>query len=184
MALSASGTGIIVRSKTPAPGLFESIRGVFRQMNREQVLFGAQTMEETIAGSLAARRFSMVLLGAFAALALLLASIGIYGVVSYVVGQRTQEIGIRMALGARRIHVLGMILGNGARLIVAGLGAGIVAALALTRLMASLLFGITATDPVTFLCVSVLLIFVALLACLAPARRAIRVDPMMALRCE
>jgi ABC-type antimicrobial peptide transport system permease subunit len=153
-------------------------------MNNDQVVFDPRTMQETIAGSLAARRYSMILLGAFAALALFLAGIGIYGVIAYVVGQRTQEIGIRMALGARRIHVLGMILGNGARLIVAGLSAGIVAALALTRLMASLLFGVTATDPMTFLCVAGLLISVALLACLAPARRATKVDPMLALRWE
>jgi predicted permease len=184
MALSPSGTGIIVRSKAPAPWLFESIRGALRQMNSEQVVFGPQTMEETIAASLAARRYSMILLGAFAALALLLAGIGIYGVMAYVVGQRTQEIGIRMALGARRMHVLGMILGQGCRLIVVGVAAGIAAGLALTRLMASLLFGVTATDPVTFLCVAGLLALVALLACLAPARRATRVDPMVALRCE
>jgi len=184
MALSASGTGIILRSQAPVPGLFESIRGVLRQMNNEYVVFRPETMEQTIAGSLAARRFSMILLGAFAALALLLASIGIYGVISYVVGQQTQEIGVRIALGARRSHVLGMVLGKGARLILAGVGAGIAAALALTRLMASLLFGVTATDPVTFLSVAGLLILVALLACLAPARRATRVDPMVALRCE
>jgi predicted permease len=184
MALSASGTGIMVRSKSGAPGLFESIRGVLRQMNNEYVVFDPQTMEQTIAGSLAARRFSMILLGAFAALALLLASIGIYGVISYVVGQQTQEIGIRMALGAPRSHVLGMVLGKGARLVLAGVGAGIAASLALTRLMASMLFGVTPTDPMTFLCVASLLVLVALLACLAPARRATRVDPMVALRCE
>jgi predicted permease len=184
MALSASGTGIMVRSKPSAAALFESIRGVLHQMNHEQVIFGPQTMEETIAESLAARRYSMILLGAFAALALVLAGIGIYGVIAYVVGQRTQEIGIRMALGARRLHVLGMVLGSGARLIVAGLGAGVVAAFALTRLMASLLFGVTTTDPVTFLCVAGLLTLVALLACFGPARRATRVDPMQALRCE
>jgi predicted permease len=184
MEISASGTGIMVRSRVPAPVLFASIRGTLRQMNSEQVVFGAQTMDETIAASLAARRYSMILLGAFAALALLLASIGIYGVMAYVVGQRTQEIGIRMALGARRMHVLGMVLGKGAKLILAGVGAGIAAALALTRLMTSLLFGVTATDPVTFLSVAGGLMLVALLACLAPARRATRVDPMVALRCD
>jgi predicted permease len=184
MEISASGTGIMVRSKVAAPRLFESIRGMLRQMNSEQVGFGARTMEEIIAASLAARRYSMILLGAFAALALFLASIGIYGVMAYVVGQRTQEIGIRMALGAGRLHVLGMILGSGARLIGAGLGAGVVAAWALTRLMASLLFGVTATDPVTFLWVAGLLTVVALLACFVPAQRATKVDPMLALRRE
>jgi ABC-type antimicrobial peptide transport system permease subunit len=153
-------------------------------MSREQVIFGTQTMDELISDSLVRQRFSMILLGAFASLALLLASLGIYGVISYVVGQRTQEIGIRMALGARRVHVLRMVLGQGARLIVFGIAAGLVAALALTRLMTALLFGVSPADPLTFFCVAVLLMVVALLACAVPARRATRVDPMLALRYE
>jgi ABC-type antimicrobial peptide transport system permease subunit len=153
-------------------------------MSREQVIFATQTMDELISDSLARQRFSMILLGAFASLALLLASLGIYGVISYVVGQRTQEIGIRMALGARRIHVLRMVLGQGTRLIGLGIAAGLAAALALTRLMTSLLFGVSPSDPLTFFCVAVLLMLVALLACAVPARRATRVDPMLALRYE
>jgi predicted permease len=184
MRLSAAGTGMVVRSRVPPSGLVDSIRGALRQMNNEQVVFGAQTMEEAIAESLAARKYSMILLGAFAALALILAAVGIYGVISYAVGQRTQEIGIRMALGARRIHVLGMVLGQGIRLILVGLAAGVAAALALTRLMASLLFGVSPADPLTFLSVAVLLMLVALAACAVPARRAMRVDPMLALRYE
>jgi ABC-type antimicrobial peptide transport system permease subunit len=184
MVLSASGTDIAVRSRGPAPALFDSISSMMHRMNNEQVVFGAHSMEQIIARSLAARKYSMILLGAFAGLALMLASVGIYGVISYVVGQRTQEIGIRMALGARRIHVLRMVLGQGIRLILVGLATGVAAAMALTQLMASLLFGVTSTDPLTFLSVALLLMLVALAACAVPARRAMGVDPMRALRYE
>jgi len=184
MALSPSGTGIVVRSEGDPTALFASIRAVLLQMNGEQTLFGPISMEQIISDSLAARRYSMILLGAFAGLALLLASVGIYGVISYVVGQRTQEIGIRVALGAQRSHVLRLVIGDGARLIVLGLAAGVAAALALTRLMATLLFGVSATDPVIFGCVAGLLAMVGLSACYVPARRATRVDPTMALRAE
>ncbi|HEY6251708.1 MAG TPA: ABC transporter permease, partial [Candidatus Angelobacter sp.] len=184
MKLSASGTGIIVRSKGPVTGLFESIRGALHQMNSEQVVFGPATMDEIVAQSLATRRYSMLLLGIFAGLALLLASVGIYGVISYVVGERTHEIGIRMALGARRSQVLGMVLGQGLRLILVGIVAGLAAALALTRLMASLLFGVSAADPLTFSFGAAMLLLVALLACVVPAQRAMQVDPTVALRYE
>jgi ABC-type antimicrobial peptide transport system permease subunit len=184
ISLSPSGTGMVVRSEGDPTALFNSIRSALRQMNGEQVVYGPQSMEETIAQSLAARSYSMMLLGGFAALALLLASVGIYSVISYVVGQRTQEMGIRMALGAQPIDILQLVLGYGGRLILTGLAAGILTALALTRLMAAMLFGVTPTDPWTFTCVAGLLAMVALAACYLPARRATRVDPNVALHYE
>ena len=133
--------------------------------------------------SMSQPRFSMLLLGSFGA-ALLLASIGMYGVISYTVAQRTQEIGIRMALGAERRNVFGMVLGQGARLASLGIGIGLIAAFGATRLMASFLYGVQPTDPFTFAVVSLLLVGIALLACYLPARRATRVDPIVALRYE
>jgi predicted permease len=183
MSQSASGLGVLVRSDKPAM-VFESIRQTSNQMSSQQVVYGAQTMNEIIASSLGARRFSMILLGVFAALALVLSSVGIYGVISYLVGQRTHEIGIRMALGAQRKDVLRLVVWEGTRLALAGVGIGIVAALALTRLMANLLFGVSATDPLTFVGVALVLTIVALAACYIPARRAMRVDPIVALRYE
>ena len=153
-------------------------------MNSEQVVYGEQTMDEIISDSISDRKFSMVLLGTFAALALLLSSIGIYGVISYLIGQRTHEIGIRMALGAQRKDVLALVLSEGVRLTLLGAAIGIAAAFGLTRLMASLLYGVSATDPLTFAAVPVVLLGVAMLACYIPARRAMRVDPMTALRYE
>jgi putative ABC transport system permease protein len=126
----------------------------------------------------------MVLLGTFAAFALLLSSIGIYGVISYLIGERTHEVGIRMALGAQRKHVLTLVLGEGMKLVLLGAAIGIAAALGLTRLMADLLYGVSATDPLTFAAVPIVLLGVAMLACYIPARRAMRVDPMTALRYE
>jgi ABC-type antimicrobial peptide transport system permease subunit len=148
------------------------------------VVFDAQTMNEIIADSLAERRFAMIFFGVFAALALLLSSLGIYGVVSYLTAQRTQEIGVRVALGAQRADVLRMILGQGIKMTALGVLIGLVAALGLTRLMSKLLFGVSASDPVTFTAVALLLALVALAACYLPARRAARLDPMAALRYE
>ncbi len=141
-------------------------------------------MDSIISDSLASQRFSMAVLGIFALLALALASVGIYGVISYLVGQRTQEIGIRVALGANRSDVLRMVLGDGMKMTLIGVVIGLAAAAGLTRLMASLLFGVSATDPLTFTAVAILLSIVALAACYIPARRAMRVDPMVALRYE
>jgi ABC-type antimicrobial peptide transport system permease subunit len=172
-----------VRSNAGA-GLLDSIRHASQQMSDEQIIFGPQSMEQIIADSLAQRRFSMILLGGFAALALLLASVGIYGVISHVVGQRTHEIGIRMALGARRPDVLRLILVGAGRLAMIGVSIGLVSALGLTRLMGNLLYGVSPRDPLTFIAVPAILISVALLASFLPARRATKVDPMTALRYE
>jgi predicted permease len=184
MVLVPGGMGAAVRSKDASPGVFDSIRRTSKQMSDQQVIYSAQTMDEVIAGSLAARRFSMIIFGAFAVLALVLASIGIFGVTSYLVGQRTREIAIRMALGAERPHILRLVLGPGGRLALAGVGVGLAAAFGLTRLMASLLYGVAPTDPMTFGAVALLLILVALAACYIPARRASKVDPLVALRWE
>ena len=184
MAGNFSGTRVLLRTDgtVPASEVFDSIRRMSREMSNEQVIFGAQTMEQIISESLAARRFSMILLGTFAALALMLSSVGIYGVISYLVARRTQEIGVRMALGANRADVVRLVLRDGMKLAFAGVGVGILCALALTRLMAKMLYGVTATDPLTFLAVAVLLLIVAMVACCLPARRAMRVDPVIALR--
>jgi predicted permease len=184
MALAPVGMRAVVRSRGPAPGIFDSIRHSVQQVNSEQVVYGVQTMTEIIGDSTASQRFSAILLGAFAAVALLLSSIGIYGVISYLVGQQTREIGIRMALGAQRKDVLHLILGAGVKTALLGIGIGIAAAVGLTRLMSGMLYGVTATDPLTFVGVAVLLVAVALFACYVPARRAMRVDPMVALRYE
>ena len=184
MAMAPSGSSVMLRSSGNVSGLFDSIRRVSSQMSSQQVVFGVQSMDGIISRSLASQRFSMIVLGVFAVVALLLASIGIYGVISYVVGQRTHEIGIRMALGAERREILRLILGTGGRLALAGAAVGLVAALALTRLMVSLLYGVSATDPLTLASVSALLILVALMASYIPARRAAKVDPMVALRYE
>ncbi len=141
-------------------------------------------MEEIVGQSVAPRRFSMMLLSVFALFALALASIGIYGVMSYAVAQRTREIGLRMTLGAQRWNVLRLVIGDGMKLTLAGVLLGVVAAFALTRTIKSLLFGVSATDAATFISIALLLLLVALLACWVPARRATKVDPMIALRYE
>jgi predicted permease len=184
IAMAPSGSSVMIRTAAALPGLLDSIRRVSQGMSSQQVIFGAQSMDDLIADSLASQRFSMTILGVFAALALLLASVGIYGVISYVVGQRTHEIGIRMALGASRTDILRLVLGSSGGLTLIGIGVGVAAALGLTRLMARMLYHVSATDPLTFVAVSAVLMFVALLATYVPARRAAKVDPMVALRYE
>jgi putative ABC transport system permease protein len=141
-------------------------------------------IEEIVARSIARQRMAMILLSVFSALALVLAAIGAYGVIAYLAAQRTREIGVRMALGATRADVLRLVLGQGMKIALAGIGAGIVAALWMTRLLAKMIYGVGATDPLTFACVAFLLTAVALLACYVPARRAMGIDPMAALRSE
>jgi predicted permease len=184
--LTSTGVGVAVRSAEGVPAIFDSLRHTSDQMSSAQTIYAALSMDEIISSSLASRRFSMILLGAFATLALLLSSVGIYGVVSYLIGRRTQEIGIRMALGAQRKDVLALVLGEGLKMALAGVAIGLAAAVGLTRLLAkfSMLFGVSATDPLTFAGVALLLTLVALLACWIPARRAMRVDPLVALRYE
>ncbi|MGH9431439.1 MAG: FtsX-like permease family protein, partial [Terriglobia bacterium] len=175
---------IVVRS-TNAPATFAPrIKKALAEVLPDRPVSGVETMEDIVHDSTGSRRFPMLLLSAFAFLALLLAAVGIYGVVAYSVSQRTHEIGIRMALGAQTRDVLGLVLSEGMTLVLTGAGAGVVAALGLTRLMASLLYGVRPTDPLTLAVVSVTLAAVGLLACYVPARRAAQVDPMVALRDE
>lgn len=175
---------LAVRTSVDPRSTFAAIQSAIREVDKDQPVYQVQTIEELIRDSLATRRFALTILILFAVLALVLAVSGIYGVISYSVTQRTQEIGIRMALGAEAADVLRLVLGQFMRLTVVGVALGLVAAYALTRLMTSLLFGVTPTDITTFILVSVVLSLVALVACLIPARRATRVDPLVALRYE
>jgi predicted permease len=184
MPIVARGMTVVLRANGSSLSLAPAIRQAVGQLNNDQVMYNVRTMDAIISRSLAVRRLSMILLTLFAALALILASVGIYGVVSYAVGQRTREIGIRIALGARQKDVLRSILGQGAKMTLLGVAIGIVAALALARLMSTMLYGVSASDPFTFLGVAALLMLVALAACYLPARRAMHVDPIVALRCE
>jgi putative ABC transport system permease protein len=182
--LLARGGQFVARTQGSPDAEMSTIRSALRSVNSQIVVYQVQTLNSIISRSLAARRFSMILLGIFAALALVLSCIGIYGVISYLVGQRTHEIGVRMALGAQPAHVLRLILGQGAKMALIGVVVGLAGSLALTRLMSKLLFGVSAYDPLTFAGVALLLIGVALAACYVPALRAMRVDPMNALRYE
>ena len=175
---------MLVRYEGNTSAVVDSLRHTIHQMSDQQVIFGVLTMEKMISDSLAQRRFVIILLAAFALLALVMAIVGIYGVIAYVVGQRTQEIGIRMALGAQREDVLRMILWQGARLALMGISIGIAGSLILTRLMTKLLYGVSPTDPLTFAVLAAVFALIAIAACSLPARRATRVDPAAALRSE
>ena len=175
---------VLVRSNVDPLSLSRSVRDAIAAVDPTVPTGSTRSMEQVLSHSLALRSFMMFLLGLFAALALVLASVGIYGVISFAVSQRTREIGVRMALGAHPRDVLRLILGEGLKLVLAGVVLGIIAALAMTRLLSTLIYGVSATDPLIFLSVVTLLVAVALAACFIPARRAMRVDPIVALRYE
>jgi putative ABC transport system permease protein len=173
-----------VRADGDPTALLASIRDVFAQFDKDLPLADISTMDEIISTSVARPKLEAVLLGLFGGLAMLLAAVGIYGVMSYSVSQRTGEIGVRMALGANRGQVLALICKQGLRLAAIGLATGLLLALAATRLMSSILFGVSPADPPTYASIAILLTVVSLLACYVPARRATKVDPMVALRNE
>ena len=175
---------VALRTPLPPEAAMAQVRAAVARNDRDVPVTRASTMEGLVAASWGDRRFNLALLATFAALALTLAAVGIHGVMSYVVAQRTREIGVRMALGARASDVLRLVLRQGLTLAVAGLAAGLAAALALRRLMASMLFGVQPSDPITLGVVAAVMLLIALLACYAPARRASRVDPAEALRWE
>jgi putative ABC transport system permease protein len=179
-----AANALVIRTTIEPLSLAGSVRNAIWSVDKDQTVADIDTMDHIVAGAVARQRFSMVLLGIFAALALLLASVGIYGVMSYSVAQRTREIGIRMALGARRADVLQMTVRQGLKLVGAGMILGLGAAFLLTRVMATLLYGISATDPMTFIGISVVLLVVAILASYVPALRATKVDPITALRAQ
>lgn len=182
--LMSRGTGAIIRTAGPPLAEVGTVRQALEQYNSQLVTYDPETLDNIISDSLAARRFSMILLGIFACLALVLSAVGIYGVISYISSQRTHEIGVRMALGAQPADVLRMIVGQGTGLALIGVVIGAAAAFGLTRLMGKMIFGISAHDPLTFGVVAFLLSAVAIVACYFPARRATRTDPLVALRYE
>src|SRR6266542_2624166 len=175
---------LVVRTRGDAAALTSAIRQAIWSVDKDQPIVRVATMDDLLARSAAERRFVLILFEAFGLVALALAAIGIYGVLSGSVTERTQEIGIRLALGAQTTAVLKLILWQGMKLIVMGIGLGLLVAVALTRLLHSLLFGVSATDPLTFAAIALLLLLVALFACCVPARRATKVDPIVASRNE
>lgn len=175
---------LLTRTDVEPTSLTPAVRAEIAALNKDQAVFNVRTMEQIVSQSVAPRRFSMMLLTIFAIVALALASIGIYGMMSYAVAQRTREIGLRMTLGAQTGNVLRMVIAQGMKLALIGVAMGLVASLALTRTMKNLLFGVSATDPAIFGGIAFLIVLVAVLACWVPARRATKVDPMVALRYE
>jgi len=175
---------LVIRTTGDPLKLAATAREAVWSVDSQQPVSNIQTMDEIVAEEITDQRMAMILLGSLAGLALLLAAVGVYGVLSYAVSQRTQEIGVRMALGARPSSIMLMIVGNGGRMLVIGTGIGIAASLLLTRLMSSLLFGVGPRDPFIILAVVIVLGIIAMLACCIPARRATTIDPLSAIRYE
>jgi predicted permease len=181
---AGGGEALLVRADSSPVLLASGVRSAVRALDPELALFGVEALSETVSQSVGERRFLMLVLSVFAALALLLAAVGVHGVLSYNVARRTREIGVRMALGAQAASVVALVVRQGFRLTLLGLGLGLAGALLFARALGRLLFGVTSTDPVTFLAVVAVIAGVALLASYLPARRAVRVDPLAALRAE
>src|SRR5579885_551280 len=176
---------LVVRTSAANPAsMAAALRGAVAELDKEQTVWQTRTLDQLVSASVAARRFNMALLGVFAAVALALAALGIYGVMAYTVTRRTHEVGVRMALGASRGDVLRLIVGQGMALALAGVAVGLAAAFAVTRVLAGLLYGVTTTDPLTYACLALLLAAIAFVSCYLPARRATKVDPGVALRYE
>jgi putative ABC transport system permease protein len=178
------GMTIIVKNNSDPSNMVTAVRQKILDIDQNQPIYSIQTMEEIKSQSIASERLNLTLLSIFAGVALILALVGVYGVMSYAVTQRTHEIGIRMALGAQTGNVMKMVIGNGMKMALIGIVVGLGGAFALTRVMQNLLFGVSATDLLTFVAVPLILVAVALLACFVPALRATKVDPMIALRYE
>ncbi len=175
---------MVVRTSGDPAAYITAIRTASRNFDAHQAVSDFKPLDQIVGESVASQRFIMILLSAFAGLALLLSAVGVYGVISYLVAQRTHEIGVRIALGAQRNDVMRLILSHGMRTALLGVAIGLAAALGLTKLMANQLYGVSANDPLTFFGVATLLTLVALAACFIPARRAMHVDPIIALRYE
>jgi putative ABC transport system permease protein len=175
---------LVARSSADPLLLVPSIRGIVSAIDKDQPLFNVETMEQVLGNSVAQQRLNMLLMSIFAGVALVLAGVGIYGVMSYSVKQRTHEIGVRMALGARVGTVLKLVVGQGMALAGLGILVGLLAAFGLARLMTGLLYGVSAFDPTTFIAIPIVIAVVALMACFIPARRAAKIDPISALHCE
>jgi len=182
--IGASSVDLVVRAKMPLPALVSGVRSTLKQVDPTLPTAEFQTLGQIVDRAVSPKRLITLLLSGFSWLALILASLGIYGVISYSVSQRTHEIGIRLAIGAPGAAVLKLVIGQGMKLAGIGVTIGLIASLGLMRVMKTLLFGVSTTDPLTFVTNALLLSAVALLACYLPARRAARVDPMEALRCE
>jgi predicted permease len=182
--LPRTSMSMVVRTGGDPMQMLASVREQVWAVDKDQPITNIETMERLMAKSAAPRRFNLLLLGVFALAGLALAGVGLYGVMSYTVTQRTREIGVRMAMGAQKVDVLRLVIEEGMKLALVGALLGLGGALALTRLLKTLLFSVSATDPLTFIVIAAVLMIVALLACWLPARRATKVDPLIAIRCE